>query len=143
MKLSKNFWLHEFVPPDIYEHMGTSSIWLLDMRIVRVCQLVRDRFAVAVTVNNWMEGGKRYQSGLRGHRSTVGARYSQHKYGRATDILVEGHEPQELRGDIRKNFKLYREAGLSTIEKATPGWVHLDTRHTGLDELFEVPYVNY
>lgn len=142
MKISKNFWLYEFIPPDVYEHMGASSIWLIDMRIVQVCQLLRERFGKPITVNNWMNGGRRYLSGYRPLRSNFGARYSQHKYGRAADIVVEGTEPEAVREDIRKNFARYREAGLSTIEKTTPGWVHLDVRHTGLDKPFEVPYVS-
>jgi len=141
MKISENFVIQEFVPKSIYEKYGENSIWFVDPRIIAFCQWLRDYIQESVTINNWHREGKYNESCFRVPDTTTGAKLSQHRFGRAVDIKVEGHLPETIREIIRLNFKELRaKYGVSTIEKDTPTWVHVDCRYTGLDHLLEVPY---
>jgi hypothetical protein len=139
MKVSKNFILQEFVDPVTYKAMGEKSLWLIDKRIIDLAQFLRDHFNVPVIINNWHLGGRYDESGLRQFNTTTGATRSQHKYGRAADLKFSGLKPEEIRNEIRKS-PILLSLGLTTIEKDTPTWVHIDCRYTGLDKLLEVPY---
>lgn len=140
MNVSKNFQLREFVDPVTFQIRGNKAIELIDKRIVNVAQFLRDYFNAPVVINNYHEGGGHKESGLRTFLSKTGATYSQHKYGRAIDIKVQGWKAEDVRKEIRKVWPELKELGLTTIERDTPTWVHLDCRYTGLDTLLEVPY---
>ena len=140
MKLSKDFSLAEFVPPDIYERYLDKSIWFIDPKIVVMAQFIRDRFAKPITINNYLKGGVYQYSGFRDNRCAIGATNSQHRHGRAVDFRIKGMTPQEIRNDIIKNFELYRPTGLTTIEEGTPTWTHIDCRQTRMDSLLIVPF---
>lgn len=142
LKLTKNFHMCEFMPKNIYEKFGKNCTWFLDPRVPLICQYLRDVLARRVTVNTWkFDNLKIYdQSGFRQNDSPIGAVHSQHKFGRAADIKIDGMHPEDVRQFIRKEFKNLSVLGLSTIEKHTPTWVHFDVRDTGLDEIFEVEY---
>ncbi|MFZ4545929.1 MAG: D-Ala-D-Ala carboxypeptidase family metallohydrolase [Bacteroidales bacterium] len=140
MNVSKNFQLREFVDPVTFQIRGNKAIELIDKRIVNVAQFLRDHFNAPIVINNYHEGGGHIESGLRTFLSKTGATYSQHKYGRAIDIKVQGWKAEEVRKEIRKMWPELKALGLTTIERDTPTWVHLDCRYTGLDELLEVPY---
>ena len=138
--ISKHFTIQEFVTPEAYRQLGERSIWLIDRRIIEVAELVRELLDKPVTINNWHLGGRYKESGLRDQNTTTGARFSQHKYGRAIDMKVKGVHPEEVRNLIRQQWEAFAFVGLTTIEKDTPTWIHCDCRYTGLDHLFEVPY---
>lgn len=138
-KVSKDFFLQEFLPPEIFEMSPVAGIWFLDPRIIIIAQTIRDRFGKPVTINNWADGGAYKNSGFRDPLSDIGAMFSQHKFGRAIDIKIEGMESEEIRKDILKNYyTVFRPLGLSTMEADTPTWVHVDCRHTNQDSLFIV-----
>lgn len=144
-KVSKNFYLDEFVPKSIYKRYGAKSIWLLDPRLIGLAQELRTFLGVPITINNWGTGGRRKNSGYRTPRASVGAYYSQHKFGRAIDIQIkladlDMNSYEDLREVIRINFAHFNKFGLTTIEKSTPTWLHVDMRQTGMQELFEVNY---
>jgi len=138
MKVSKNFSLDEFLPPELYEMSPKAGIWFLDPRIISIAQFIRDRFGKAVTINNYLNGGHYINSGFRDPLCEVGAMFSQHKFGRAFDGKIEDVDPEEVRKDIIANWDLYRTHGLTTIEAGTPTWLHVDCRYTGLDSLLIV-----
>jgi hypothetical protein len=138
--LTKNFIIQEFVTPEIYKRFGENSIWFVDKRIINVAQYLRETLNVPATINNWHTGGQYKESCLRDFQTSTGAKFSQHKYGRAADIKFSGVKPEEVRDYIRKNFAVLLAMGLTTIEKDTPTWVHIDCRNTGIKTLLEVPY---
>jgi len=141
MKISENFVIQEFVPKRVYEIFGENSIWLIDPRIVAFCQWLRDYMQKPIIINNWHRAGQYDESGYRDPTSDTGAHFSQHRSGRAVDIKVEGHLPETIRQIVRLNYDtLIVKFGISTIEKDTPTWCHVDCRWTGLNELLEVPY---
>lgn len=140
MQVSKNFDLKEFINKKTWALWGDRSLWFIDQRVVNICQWIRNKTGRCVTVNDWDIGGKHNESGMREFSSITGSGMSQHKFGRAADIKVEGMESEEVRQLIRENYQELNNLGLTTIEKDTPAWVHFDVRFTGKSELNEIPY---
>lgn len=140
MQVSKNFILQEFIDPDIYAIRADKSIELIDPRIVGMAQFIRDYFGQPVTINNWHEGGPRKESGLRKFLTTTGSKFSQHKFGRAIDMVIRDVDPENARKEIIKYWDKFRTCGITTIEEATPTWLHCDCRFTGTDRLVLIPY---
>lgn len=139
MKLSKNLWLHEFIPPEIYEMSLTNSTLFIDDRLVTLVQFIRDRYNTPVTINNWMDGGSFVSSGFRPALTEVGAHFSQHKFGRAADLKFQTVTPEEVRQDIISNWSLFKEkTALTTVEAKTPTWLHVDVRFTNMEHLLIV-----
>lgn len=138
--LGKYFVIQEFVSPEIYKLRGEKSIELVDSRIIKVANGLREYFKVPITINNWHEGGQYKESGLRDFSTTTGAKFSQHKFGRAIDCKFQGLDPKDIRKTILNNQKYFLELGLTCIEADTPTWVHIDCRYTGLDKILIVPY---
>lgn len=141
MKLTNNFWLWEFIHPDLYSQYPASiCLGLLDFRVIKTAQFIRSRYDKRVTINTWKNNGKYLSSGFRPWDDGIGAKLSQHKFGRAADLKIEDMEAEEIREDIRSNFVEFRKNGLTTIENKTPTWIHFDCRITKRDTLFELDY---
>lgn len=141
MKLTENFYLQEFVPPEIYSVFEGRSIWFIDMDLVKFIQYLRVYFGEPITINNWHIKGKFKNSGFRMPDCPEGSKLSQHKFKVAIDPKWKTIHPEEVRNYIRKNYSsIYQNYGITTIEQDTPTWVHVDKRFTGLNKLFEVPF---
>ena len=154
MKISKNFDIRELVPDSIWDTYKERSIWFIDPRVISFLQELRDILEeiypgrVSVNVNTWSNGGNRTKSGYRLPNETTGAKFSQHKFGRAVDVQVFINtsggrtqiESKEINRIIFANEKRLMDKGLTTVENVeyTKGWNHLDCRHTGLDKLLVV-----
>jgi len=111
------------------------------MRIIMAVQYLREKTGLSITINNWATGGQYKESGLRRMDTTTGARWSQHKYGRALDLKVSGKSPKEVHAIIHEHSKyLVDNQLLTTVENvnATPTWTHIDCRYTGLDRILVV-----
>ncbi|MCD6346948.1 MAG: hypothetical protein J7L96_05945 [Bacteroidales bacterium] len=80
-----------------------------------------------VTINDRMDGGSFINSDYKAPPCDIGAHFSQHKFGRAADLKIEGVSPEEARLDITANWDLFKEkTALTTIEGKTPTWLHVD-----------------
>ena len=137
VQLTDNFYLDEFIDPSTYAARGARSIELIDMRIVYACQFIRENLG-ALIVNNWATAGQYKESGLRSPFTKTGAKYSQHKYGRAADIKISGKTPSEVHAFIKANEKYFIERQwITTLEELqdTPTWTHIDCRFTGINHL--------
>lgn len=83
VKLSKNFTVKEFACSD-----GTDTVFV-SLALVNLLQKIRDYFGKAVIINS----AYRTES----HNKAIGgATYSQHKYGLAADIHINGVTPKEI-----------------------------------------------
>ena len=140
MQVSKNFVLQEFIDPDTYKKWGDKSIWFIDPKVIHIAQLLRDKSGRAVTINNWSVGGLYKLSGLRPLDATIGAKLSQHKFGRAIDVKIQGYNPEQVHDLIKNNWLEFKEIGLTTLEdlSLTKTWTHIDVRNTGKDDLLIV-----
>ena len=131
MKVAENFIIQEFVPKEIYEKFGERSIQFVDPKIIQVVQTLRELLGKSITVNNWHSGGQYNESGFRTPNTSTGAGLSQHKFGRAADIKVDGMTSKEVYDFIIKHKAFLMPKGLTTLENinATPTWVHCDVRY--------------
>lgn len=59
MKVSNNFVIQEFIPPQIYSMFGGGErcLWYIDRRIILATQLLRDILGSPLTANNWHTTG--------------------------------------------------------------------------------------
>lgn len=133
--ITKNFHIKEFVPKEIYDKWGDKSAWFMDMRLIKLVQALRDEFG-PITIN----GGNYNLSGFRPPSSTVGGKLSQHRFGRAADLKFKDVTVQDVYAAILKNEEHWMKKGLTTLEniQATPTWLHIDIRHTGLKNILIV-----
>ena len=131
--LNDYFDLREFVHPKIYSRYGERSIQFIDYRLIELAVTIREYFNKPMIINNWHEGGRLKNRGLRLPNSKVGAYYSQHKFGRAIDFNIVGMTSDEVYEELLKvGFTL----GATTIEdnNFATTWTHIDIRHTGLED---------
>lgn len=125
------FTLRELVDPSIYSARGNACWQLLDPDILRAADWLRGIFG-PITVNNSYLGGRYSESGLRRWDTTVGATYSQHKFGRALDLKFKAPvTPQQVYAHIMANQNEARANGITTVEdiNRTPTWLHIDCRN--------------
>ncbi len=152
IRISDNFFLDEFIPPEMYRRFGEKSLLWLRPDVVRIAQALRHLFG-ACTINDWsQEGeinaleflklpnaikGKSYtESGIRLPDSKTGATFSMHKYGCAADLKFKDTDPDTIRRFIIANYhEKFRPLGLRRMEAQTPTWVHVDVGNTGWSEL--------
>lgn len=140
MKISPNFYLHEFLPVHIYNRYGKKGRWFIRPEIIKLAEFYRSYFDAPVTVNNWYWGGGLQERGYRTPDTSTGSKYSQHKLGAAFDCNIQNVTPEEAREEILKHQYVFMSAGLTTLEDGAyaPTWIHSDIRPTGLDEILIV-----
>lgn len=110
-KLSKNFTVKEFACSD-----GTDTIFISSL-LVSILQNVRDHYGKAVHINS------AYRT--EAHNSKIGgATYSQHKYGIAADIHIDGVKPKDLAAYIETLLPSSGGIGIYS------SFVHVDVRRT-------------
>lgn len=125
IQISKSYFLDEYLPKDLYlryEKNHQILIGLIDERLIKADQALRDKFG-SVIINNWYNGGDRNWSGLRTSDSPYYSPTSQHCFGRASDKLFTVPS-EEVRKFILQNWK---NLGITCIE-GNVSWVHTDCR---------------
>jgi hypothetical protein len=132
-----SFTLAELVPPDIYAALGDRAWELLDPMALMSLQSIRNKFG-PIVVNNWRDGGAYKESGLRSATSATGAKFSQHRYGRAFDCKSTSVSPQEMCDFILKSRKDFPYITCIENPEATPTWLHFDTRNHQRDGIWIV-----
>jgi hypothetical protein len=136
IKVSKNFYLDEFIDKDTYKRWGEKSIWFIDRDIISIAQFFREHFDVAITIN----GSGYNMSGFRPPSTDVGASLSQHRFGRAIDMKFNCMTIEEVYEEVMKNEKRFLLAGVRAVEGIahTPTWLHVDKRSTDLNNILIV-----
>lgn len=109
IKLSKNFTVKEFACSD-----GTDTVFI-SLALVNLLQKIRDHFGKPVIINS------AYRTEAH-NKSIGGATYSQHKYGLAADIHINGVTPKEIAAYVET---LLPSSGGIGIYKS---FVHIDVR---------------
>ena len=110
-KLSTNFKVKEFACTD-----GSDPIFI-DADLVNVLQKIRTHFGKAVTITS------AYRTPGR-NKAVGGETYSQHLYGKAADIKVNGATPKQVA--VYAETLLKNTGGIGTYGTFT----HIDTRST-------------
>ena len=110
LKLSSNFKVKEFACQD-----GSDPIFI-DSELVSVLQKIRNHFGKAVTITSAYRTPNH-------NKNVGGTTYSQHLYGKAADIKVQGIAPK----DVAKYAEtLLDEGGIGIYNTFT----HIDVRAT-------------
>ncbi|MFO0387607.1 MAG: hypothetical protein ACK505_12570 [Flavobacteriales bacterium] len=141
IQVTDNFYLDELIDPVTYAARGERSLQLMDMRIILALQYLREIIGKPITVNTWARRGNLSLRGYRPEGTRTGAKWSQHKFGRALDFNVDGMTTREVHAVIMQHERYFIERGwITTIEDArdSPTWVHIDCRYTGLDKILVV-----
>lgn len=126
MEKAEYFKIFELVDPETYEARGQKAWELIDSRLITVIDRLRAIFGPA-TINDWKWGGKFKWSGLRTNRCRIGAKYSQHRFGRAADLKFKNVSAQEVR-DFIKADPIWPHVGVRCVEKDV-SWLHVDVRN--------------
>lgn len=109
LKLSKNFRVKEFACSD-----GSDPIFIAD-ELVEILQKIRNHFGKAVTITS------AYRTPTK-NKACGGTTYSQHLYGMAADIKVNGISPKKVAEYANK--LLPNSGGIGTYRTFT----HVDVR---------------
>lgn len=116
IQLSKNFWSYEF---DCHG-VGCCTETIISVRLVELCQIIRDHFGTSVTISSPYRCIRHNSS-----PTVVGATGSRHTKGDAADIVVSGHAPSE----VAKFCESIGILGIGLYETASDGYfVHIDVR---------------
>lgn len=130
----KHFDVREFVDPETYHKFGNSALLVMDIRILKLADNIREYFGAPMIINNWHSGGPYRNRGFRKGNASVGADYSQHKFGRALDYSINGFTAEEVRKVILDNQDIFPFNEICAMELGT-SWVHNDVRlikHNGI-----------
>ena len=137
----KHFASHEYLPPWEYERYGDRGVYyFMDVRVLITADQVREFFGAPCTINNWWwkrkrnipEDQWRQYSGYRPDRyyeNTVQTpghpvpSMSQHRFGRAVDMLITGVTATQARDIILNHQKYF--PWICRIEDDV-NWLHFD-----------------
>ena len=123
--IPKYFKPYELVPRIIYESLPERKIWqLFDQRVLHVADRIRERYGKMIA-NTWYWGGRHQYRGWRHPGCKIGARYSQHRYGRALDLVPQQITAEEIRQDIKEGEIFIH---ITCIEDEV-FWLHFDVRN--------------
>ena len=125
----KYFQLHEVVHPGAIQARGEKAWQLMDERILRGADWLRELFGPC-TINGKYNGKGFTESGLRDFNTPTGGTLSQHKFGRALDLKFHKVTCKEVYDYIIRNPGDARENGITTVEDIafTGSWLHIDCR---------------
>ena len=130
MYVPDHFAPYELLPKDFYnEHKHSGNlIWVcFDIGLLRSADLIRKRYG-KMTANDWKWGGRNHNRGYRHFDCGMGATLSQHKFGRAVDLIPDNVTAEEIREDIKNNPNCRDFKRIMCIEDGVD-WLHIDTRN--------------
>lgn len=126
------FEIYELVPPDLYNsyHREIRHLWnIFDERILITAQNLRIRYG-KMMCNDWKWGGKWKYRGWRPWNTLTGATFSQHKWGRALDLVPTEEDVNKIRQDIL-NDPYHPDFEHITCLEMNINWLHFDVRNYG------------
>lgn len=151
-----NFFIYEFVAPEIWAKWGVNSLRYINEGIIRGAQILRTASGLSTTINNYNSGGTYQDSGtrtLQSYERMYGkdkglakylATYSMHKFCGAADLKIGDLSSKEMAELVRKNEAELMVVGIRRIEdpEYTKGknrdWLHIDTANSNKDYIIKV-----
>ena len=149
------FQLYELVPREFYPKDGDlneriKTWWLLDDRLLWTIDRLRKRYGKMIC-NDWfwrtpqdtalysawcrdLTIGNQYR-GWRPPNCIVGSLMSQHKWGRASDLIPVEVTVDEIRKDIIMNHNLFGDLQHIRAVEMNVSWLHIDVRNWYTDKL--------
>ena len=145
------FDIKELVPRHVHDARGEKAWELIDSRLIAAIDAIRENHGPAI-VNTWAypkyaeQYGRRNWSGLRTAEfyrkqgftdiqmyKAFERSYSQHKFGRAVDMLFVTASVDDVREDILSNPEKYPT--IKAVELGT-SWLHIDVRNCNAIKTF-------
>lgn len=126
-----HFTLEELVPKPVFDELGEKAWQLFDPRALYTLDCLREFFG-SLQCNNYKWGGPHQYRGFRPSTCEVGAKYSQHRFGRAFDLISKKIDACDLRSKIIENNRLFPY--IAAIEDKV-SWLHFDTRNCSGNEI--------
>ena len=118
----RNFKIQELVPKEMYDNYSEWKLWLMfDDRILKAADVLRNKYGVMIC-NDWLWGGKSHYRGFRPMDYDDGL--SQHKFGRALDLLPVEYPVLLMREDL-KSIKQLRSL-ITRFEGNETPHLHID-----------------
>lgn len=138
MYIPKYFTIKELVPEEMVE-LPERILWgLFDDRMLYTADKLREQFGPA-EANNWSyvaedtpEKAINHYRGFRPFDVTIGAKYSQHRFGRALDLTFKNVAAEEVRQYIIAAKKAAHPkdcAKYITAIELNVDWLHFDVRY--------------
>lgn len=128
----KHFKIQELVSQATLAYLGEEACWnILDERALMMLDKLRDKFGPA-NVNDWIFGGKYDSRGYRAPNDPDGARYSDHRFGRAFDVVFKKVHAEQVRSYILANKD---EFPFITCIESGVSWLHFSCRNTSRIEI--------
>ncbi|RLC68309.1 MAG: hypothetical protein DRH97_03565 [Chloroflexi bacterium] len=134
--IPKYFDIKELTPPEmgsIIKKHGAAWAWatLFDPRLLKTMDYLREQFGV-LYANNWKQGT--CYRGFRPDGCDIGATYSQHRFGRAVDLIPKELSASEIRQEILRCQNGPRYQYIGGLEMGIH-WLHIDTRARLTDKI--------
>lgn len=131
MYIPMHFKANELIDRHTYQkYQSRGDKWMLgvlfDDRLLKLIDILREKFG-PMTINDWSWGGQSQYRGWRSPGCDIGATLSQHRFGRAVDMIPKDMHPKLIRQDIIKyqSCRPYRHIG--GLEMGI-SWLHIDVR---------------
>lgn len=130
VKISKNFYLDEYFPKELYlkyANAGRLHVleWRLSKMLVESDQMLRKALG-PLTINNWWDGGPRNWSGFRTTDSKYYSEDSFHSWAMASDKIPHETDIDDCISYAKNNYEVLGIGGLEV--RAT--WLHTDVRNS-------------
>ena len=133
--IPKWFQLYELMPPELYtydmmvseEARERAFAAFFDEKLLITIDVVREIIGLPLICNTWFQDGNRKNCGYRSKTCSVGVKNSQHKLGKAVDLICHKMSAEEMRQRIKENEdKLPYPIRIEDGENIT--WLHIDTK---------------
>ena len=121
------FKIQELVDPDTYKARGQKAWELFSPELLIAIDGLRVMFGPAI-INDWKFGGRFKWSGFRSPACRIGAKLSQHRFGRACDMKFKNVSAKEVRKHIRSDPAYYIGLGITCIENKV-SWLHVSVQN--------------
>lgn len=130
---SKYFELYELLPPELYkvdyyesESARELGYGLIDEKLLITIDIIREDIVKAPLIcNTWYINGTIKNAGVRSSNCTVGASNSQHKLGKAIDLVCHYYSAEEMRQMLEKNKHLLP---FPIRVERNVDWLHIDVK---------------
>lgn len=128
MYIPVHFKLYELLPEDYYNEMYPvfgNFLWNIFCRTgLETIDALREEYG-RMLANDWYWGGKNQYRGYRPPECKIGAKLSQHRFGRAFDLIPLDTKLEVIRRDILAG-KWPQIKGL----ELNVSWLHIDFRNS-------------
>jgi hypothetical protein len=126
----KHFKLYELVSQDFFDiniDRGVNVWFVFDFRLLWTIDALREKWGPMVA-NTWYWDGSNEYRGYRDKHCPIGADLSQHKFGRAVDLIPLQAPVDEIRKDIIDKPYHPSYQHITCIEDKV-SWLHIDCRN--------------